>query len=228
MAATQPIALTLARARATRSAQNSVKDVWVWDEKTIADWDAAIADAQAGTQAVDAGEADLLARRGSLDKALDDLAGQTRRGLALVKIRYRNDSAKRTVVARLTGRSDSRTRTLESASAWATAWAELDPAFAPTTGSTLAAFNALRAQCETLQNEYAQARADLRAIAETQNRRAARLDADGKAWYAVATRIFPAGTAEGAMIRGTIPTSYSKESDIGPKAPSPTPPAPTA
>ena len=225
MAATQPIALTLTRARATRSAQNSVKDVWVWDEKTIADWDAAIADTQAGQQAVAANEADLLARRGSLDNALSDLADQTRRGLALAKIRYRNDGARRTVVARLTGRSDSRTRALESASAWASAWAELDPAFAPTTGSTLAAFNTLRARCETLQNEYAQARADLRASAETQNRRAARLDGDCKAWYAAATRIFPASTAEGAMIRGTIPTSYSKETDIGVKEPAaPAPP----
>ncbi len=41
-----------------------------------------------------------------------------------------------------------------------------------------------------------------------------------EAWYADATRVFPAGTPEGDMIRSTVPTTYN-----GPGNP-PTPPAP--
>ncbi|MCX6878737.1 MAG: RHS repeat-associated core domain-containing protein [Verrucomicrobia bacterium] len=41
-----------------------------------------------------------------------------------------------------------------------------------------------------------------------------------QAWYAVACRVFPAGTAEGDMIRGTIPTTYAPP----PAQPAPAPP----
>ena len=46
-----------------------------------------------------------------------------------------------------------------------------------------------------------------------------------QAWYASAIRVFPAGTAQGDMIRGTIPTTYSPPSAPAP-VPAPTP-APT-
>ncbi len=41
-----------------------------------------------------------------------------------------------------------------------------------------------------------------------------------EAWYAAATRVYPAGTAEGDMIRGTVPTTYN------PPPPPPAPPVP--
>jgi hypothetical protein len=40
-----------------------------------------------------------------------------------------------------------------------------------------------------------------------------------QAWYANALRVFPDGTPEGDMIRGTIPTTYTS---------APAPPAPPA
>ncbi len=40
------------------------------------------------------------------------------------------------------------------------------------------------------------------------NQLAAGLEEINVAWYADATRVFPEGTAEGEMIRGTIPTTY--------------------
>ncbi|MEO5716789.1 MAG: hypothetical protein ABIT37_25140 [Luteolibacter sp.] len=48
---------------------------------------------------------------------------------------------------------------------------------------------------------------------------AAEMEDVNEAWYANATRVFPAGTPEGDMIRGTIPTTYV------PKAKEPATPA---
>ena len=39
--------------------------------------------------------------------------------------------------------------------------------------------------------------------------KAATLNKANVSWYAAATRLFPAGTAEGDMIRRAIPTGYS-------------------
>ena len=48
------------------------------------------------------------------------------------------------------------------------------------------------------------------------------LEDTNEAWYADALNVFPASTAEGDMIRGTIPTTYV------PPAPKPPTPAPAA
>ena len=41
------------------------------------------------------------------------------------------------------------------------------------------------------------------------------VDADSVAWYAAATRKFPAGTVEGDMLRSTVPTTSRPESPVG-------------
>jgi hypothetical protein len=50
----------------------------------------------------------------------------------------------------------------------------------------------------------------LRGAAEGLMDRAREVDADCVAWYAEATRRFPAGTANGEMIRSTISTTYRR------------------
>ncbi len=35
-------------------------------------------------------------------------------------------------------------------------------------------------------------------------------DADAKAWYALATRLFAVGSATGELIRGRVPTDYRR------------------
>jgi uncharacterized membrane-anchored protein len=71
---------------------------------------------------------------------------------------------------------------------------ELDAAF-------IAAYSSWRAQSQIL------------------NQKAAALNDANIAWYAAATRIFPCGTAEGDMIRRSIPTSYSPSVPAGSQAP---------
>jgi len=51
-----------------------------------------------------------------------------------------------------------------------------------------------------------------------------------EAWYAEATKVFPAGTAEGDMIRSTVPTTYTPPAPSTSQAAAPAAPAtaPTA
>jgi hypothetical protein len=54
---------------------------------------------------------------------------------------------------------------------------------------------------------------------EILNHMATALNKANVAWYAAATRIFPAGTAEGDMVRRAIPTGYSSAAPAEPPAP---------
>ncbi|SRR5260221_3859436 len=88
----------------------------------------------------------------------------------------------------------------------------------------LTAFNALRKQCnEDLQNAYSAARSDWRNESGKLAQMGRDLEDTNEAWYADALRAFAAGTPEGDMIRGTIPTTYTP-----PPPKPPTPPVPPA
>ncbi len=55
---------------------------------------------------------------------------------------------------------------------------------------------------------------------------ALKMEDRNEAWYAAATRVYPAGTPEGDMIRGTVPTT--RNPPPAPPAPPARPPAPPA
>jgi hypothetical protein len=205
----------LTRAIATRNAQESVKDKWVWEEKMVAQWDADVAAARAQQEAVSQQETEMLAQRSALDVALEELHRQTMQGVAMAKVRYRGDAAKRALVKGLSAKGGSRNAILKEALAWESAWEKTDATWSPTVENTFAEFEFLRKQCQTLQANASQSRANWRAAAEELNERAEKLEDANVAWYASATVIFAAGTPEGDMIRGTVPTTYTR----------PTPPA---
>jgi hypothetical protein len=219
------------RATKTLSAAKQLASQWTWQEKTVAEMEAALVafigdkDANppvAGQEEITSdAERAMLAARGAWDAQLDTLHRRTMQGVGMAKSRHRDDPAKLAVLAPLTARGDSRSVTLDEALAWESAWAQVDPAWAPLPANTLPAFQALRRLCaEDLKTAYSDARAVWRAQAEKLNAAAEALDDASVAWYADATRVFPAGTPEGDMIRGTIPTTYSPPA---PKTPAPTP-----
>jgi hypothetical protein len=70
-----------------------------------------------------------------------------------------------------------------------------------------------------LEGAFIAAYSTWRTQSEILNRKAAALKAANIAWYAAATRIFTAGTAEGDMIRRSIPTFYSRPVPAEPSAP---------
>ena len=219
------------RATKTISAATQIAGQWVWQEQTLAQMQAAltsiIGDASAvppipGQEEVtSAAQQVMLAARGIWDAQLDVLHHRTVQGVGMVKNRLRDNPAKLAVVSYLTANSNSRAETLKEALAWESAWAQVDAAWSPLPANTLPAFQTLRNQCEEgLQKAYSDAISAWREEAETLTDLGRQLEDINVAWYADATMIFAAGTPEGDMIRGTIPTTYSPP----PPAP-PTPPA---
>jgi hypothetical protein len=217
----------------TISAAKQVSSAWTWADLSIAAMEELLAavtgDATAtppvAGQEADAGAAEqvMLAARGTYDTALDQLHRWTVQGVGMAKARCRNDAAKSAQLANLSASESGREGILKEALAWESAWTNVDAAWVPLPGLTLAAFAALRKHAnEDLKTAYADARATSRKASAKLGEMAADLNDVSQAWYASATRVFPEGTPEGDMIRGTIPTTYTPP----PPPPAPAPPAP--
>lgn len=218
------------RAGKTLSAAKKVKTKWEWQEKSIVQMEADLT-ALVGNnlvtppvigqeQIASAASQSMLAARGQWDAQLDELHRRTVQGVNMAKNRNRNSPANLAVLGGLTARGTSRAEILAEALAWESAWAKVDPAWSPLPANTLAAFQILRKQCaEDLQQAYTDAQADYRKEAELMNDMAAAIEECSEAWYADATVVFSIGTAEGDMIRSTVPTTYN---------PPPPKPAPAA
>ena len=227
--------ITLIKNRATKtiSAAKSVADKWVWSEKT-ADEIQAMLTAITGNKQVSppvVGQEEIVsqagrvmvAARGNWDTNLTKLHQWTVQGLGMAKNRFRNNPASLGVVSGLTGGSSTREGILSEALAWESAWNNVDPNWSPMPANTLAAFKILRKQCaEDLQTAYTDACSEWREQSGLLTEMGRKLEDINEAWYADATRVFPAGSAEGDMIRSTVPTTYTPSTSTPPPAPTPT------
>ena len=129
--------------------------------------------------------------------------------LAMAKFHFREDPSKYEAIKRLTCKAVSRRSIAQEAMDLETAWQEVGPEWEPTEINTFASFQALREQCINWDTAFIAAHSNLRTQSEILNHKAAALNNASVAWYAAVTRLFPAGTAQGAMIRRAIPTGYS-------------------
>lgn len=193
------------RLRTTRAAQERLKDTWVWKKKTLAQWDSDISalddarDAYADAVTLEDGA------RGAQSEALDRLHAKTKLAVGVAKAEFADDPAVKAAFAPLTAARTSLTARVSAAQALASAWQQHAPDWEPAPGFTLADYDALRAEVagkrQALESAVATTRqknAELGTLAKS-------LDKETKAWYAVATRIFPADTAEGALLRAELP-----------------------
>lgn len=230
------------RAAKTISAAKKVAVKWTWQEQTIEQMQAALT-AITGNSSVtppivgqeeitsQAGQA-MLAQRGEWDEQLDTLHALTVQGVAMARNRNRNHPANLAVLGALSARGTSRAEILSEALSWESAWAKVDPAWAPVPMNTLPAFKVLRKQCaEDLQQAYADAQTAYRTEAEELNDMAAELEQTIEAWYADATAVFHAGSPDGDMIRSLVPTTYNPPAEkqstatLSPASPALTPAA---
>jgi hypothetical protein len=216
------IGFILARAKTTRHAQEDLKPSWMWNEKTLEQWDLEIAGLQRMQEAFSTAEFSRNSARAALDADLQDLHRRTMQWLAMAKFHFREDPSKYEAIKRLTCKAVGRRGIAQEAMDLETAWQEAGAEWEPTEVNTFASFQALREQCINLDAAYIAAHSNLRTQSEILNHKAAALNQANVAWYAAATRLFPAGTAEGDMIRRAIPTGYSpaaraETSDPGPQ-----------
>jgi hypothetical protein len=139
---------------------------------------------------------------------LAELHKSTVRALAVVRVAWAGDQERMEVVAPLRASAQKGAAILGEAEAWETAWAELDPAYAPVPELTLPGF---QAQIVAAQEALAEAR---RMTVRRQRAGArlalalASLNQFNLRLYAVATAMFGPETPEGEMVRKTITTTY--------------------
>jgi hypothetical protein len=198
----------LDRSIPTRAAQVVIAPLWIWGELTLLQWDQKIEAFQDQKVVVSEKEAIKTADAGVLDLKLDRLHDRTQVGLSLFKNKHRNNPAMVHALKPLTASGGSRGNILEEALSFEAVWERWDADWSPKPLETLESFTDLREEAESLRKPYAASKAVWRNEVGIWNILGADLNDNCVAWYAAATEVFKEGTAEGDMIRGTIPTTY--------------------
>ena len=213
----------LQRAEATLSVAQALAATWVWDEMNVADFAAKLGGARAAQSDEAEAKAAYDEQRGVVEARFSDLERRKVQGLGMARSRFRHDAEQLAMIESVGDYGDSREAILKEGEEWAAAWRRIDPTWNPTTTNTLAAFEALSADCQAQFSTLTNVRADHRKVGAHYNELLAELQDLSVAWYAAATRVFAAGTAEGDLVRGQIPTFASGTSPAPPPAPSPSP-----
>lgn len=202
----------IGRAESTLAGMKTLSDVWVSDQITPVDFNTmieAIDDGATGLKMLfRRAEAAEQSAEGRLTAALDDLHAATVKGVGVARLAWAADPARAKVAKALRSGGQVARDIVEEAEAWEMAWEEVDAAFAPVAGLTLAAFQTLLATTRTAQAAVRRAAVHRRSAGGRLAAALAALDETAKSWYALATVVFDATTPEGAALRGTIPTTY--------------------
>lgn len=221
----------LDRAIKTISAAKALAGTWTWSEKTpeqmqgdlwaITGNSTVTPPITGQVQIASAAKGLADAAHGQWEVQLNELHRRTVQAVGMIKNKLRDDPAALSVVSGLSASSHSFKGTLDEALALESAWTKVLPAWNPTTINTLAAFGTLRKLCaEDLRQAASDTHVEWRKQVGKLNAMADAVEQTDEAWYLDATKVFPADTPEGNMLRTNIPTTYTPPAN-------PTPPAPT-
>lgn len=194
--------------QATRDAQVEVAPLYLWEEMTVAQWIARALDFTAKQGAAALQEGVMLNQRALFETTVVQIHDLTVDGVKMARIKWRNDAARKAILATVHADGGGRDVVQAEARSWAAVWTSFDPTWVPTPGNPLAAFNTLIATSETQENAFKLEHTQWRELAEEFNVFAAASEDLCVAWYAAVTTVFPEGTAPGDMIRSTVPTTY--------------------
>lgn len=89
------------RGQATRDAQTAIAATWVWDEKTVAQWNTELTAINTKKVAVSDLEGDMLAKRATYDNGIALLHDRTVEGLGMARVKWRKDDAKKHNLSKL-------------------------------------------------------------------------------------------------------------------------------
>ncbi len=210
--------------RAVQATLAAGASAWVWPKKTLAQWDADLlqldgAVANTLAQLAREKEAAYDGLRGTLETRTRTIHTKTLQAVGVMRARALDDPELRPGVDELSARGDSLRAIEEEGEELLAVWKEdFGTAFVPAPGLTYASFMALFIGAagppvvlalRTLKTDYKASRAAMRAAVGRYNTVINRLWDECVAWYAEATAVFPAGTDEGDLIRGEVPTSYN-------------------
>ena len=203
------------RATASKVAQDIVKTLWTWEEKTVPQWIADLAEFDVLDVDEVAKRAELRSAAAAWDGTLSTIKVFTKDVVRLGRIRYRNDPAKLEQFKALRTNGKSRKDIYDQGRDLEKAWLAIEPTWVPMTDLTNGVLGSALGSALALGDTHA-AKKGLHDNAATCFRnKARRLDADNVAWYGAATTHFKAGTDQGDMIRTTVPTTYNPPPDVG-------------
>jgi hypothetical protein len=203
------------RALATRQAQASVADQWVWSEKTVAQWDSALTDLENLSAAERTANVNLQSQIANWDVTLKSIERTARDVVRLGRTRFRRDPARLALFKAIRVQSGGRESVQQSGLAVLELWNQADAAWEPLPGITSASFGALLATSTTQKISYTEKFTAWREASAALMARAETLDDDCVAWYSDATTRFRQGTPEGDLIRSTVPTTTSPTEGVG-------------
>jgi len=204
-------AAILNRTRYSIATQHLLAGDWIWAELSLADWEAQLDEVDHGATGWSVrlveSEQDMIRAAAELTLQLTELHDATVTALGVARIRYRRQEESALLFQELSALGRYPEETLAEAERWELAWEEIDPAFVPVAGLTLAAFAARRVA--TLAAQRAARRTRLRR-AQAAARLALALRAlndTAQAWYAEARSVFPPGHARAELLEA-VPTTY--------------------
>lgn len=207
---------SILRGQATRDAQSTIAATWVWEEKTVVQWDGSLTAINTKKVAVSDLEADMLGKRATYETTNGLLHERTVEGLGMARVKWRKDDAKKKILSNLSASGGGRETVQNEAQAWESVWEKFDATWVPNPpANTIANLRTLITDSDTQEDLYKKAHTVWRTGTEELTVLGDALWDDCVAWYEAATLLFKEGTAIGNMIRGTIPTS--------PTTPEPTP-----
>ena len=224
----------LDRAQKTTAVAEAISAAWQWEVKNLAELNKARTDEEARLDVVTGLEMAEEDAKGTLDTQLNDAYAYAVKGMGLARVKFAADAAKMRIVNRLEALGNSRPAKRETCKKWAMAWSQLDAVWVLNLAGetfTLGQFQAKRVVIEgndtatpPVPGSYDSmevAGQNARAKAEELNVGLDALETLMEQWYAAATTVFPAGTAQGDQIRGQIPTTYNPNAEPLPIPPTP-------
>jgi hypothetical protein len=202
----------LRRARATRKAQETVKEKWLWEKRTLLDWDVAIQAVEDQEAIAMESDTALTTAQTSLTSGYRALRNCTIQNLGLLKLTYRKDSIRLAQLANLSARGGKYQNIFEDALALKAVWNGLEEEEhrTPAEQNLLAEFSALIQRCKSAHDVVAAAERKREADWIVLNGMVAELEHANVCWFAEATRVFLKGTIDGDMIRSIIPVAHWK------------------
>jgi len=203
------------RATASKAAQDIVKAIWTWEEKSVPQWVADLAEFDTLDVAETTKRAELRSAALAWDGTVAGIKQMTKDIVRLAKVRFRKQPAKLEHFTVLKTNSRGRNGIYDEGRAAEKAWQETDPTWAPWEEMSIGVLGSSLANALALGDAHATKTALWRTAASELRNKARALDEDCVGWYAAATTKFPIGTTQGDMIRSTVPTTYNPPPEVG-------------
>jgi hypothetical protein len=203
------------RTTASKAAQDIVKAVWLWEEKTVPQWLADMAEFDTLDVAETTKRAELRSAALAWNGTTAAIKEITKDVVGFARIRFRKQPSKLRHFTVLKTNAKGRHSIYQQGLDAHKAWVETDPTWEPRVDLTNSVLGSALASALALGDMHATKKAQWRTAASDLYTKARELDDDCVAWYAAATQHFAFGTSYGDMIRSTVPTTYNPPPEVG-------------